>query len=108
MATDNQEHNATTRFDNVLRPPILEANPTHSDWRYFRRTLENYMQLLHVANEMKLPLLQTCIGRDGNDILDGLPTPANAGAHTFENAMAQLETHILWWIIGTTQEETLL
>ena len=93
MATDNQEHNATTRFDNVLRPPILEANPTHSDWRYFRRTLENYMQLLHVANEMKLPLLQTCIGRDGNDILDGLPTPANAGAHTFENAMAQLETY---------------
>ena len=77
MDTGIQAASTTTQLDNVLRLPTLEANPTHFDWHYFRRTLENYIKLLNVADNMQQPLLQNCISHDGNDILDGLPTPGN-------------------------------
>ena len=42
---------------------------------------------------MKLPLLQNCISHNGNDILDGLPTPANTPQQSFVNAVTQIETY---------------
>ena len=93
MGTRIQAASTTTQLDNVLRPPTLEANPTHSDWHYFQHTLKNYIKSLNMADYMQLLLLQNCTSHNGNEILDGLPTLANTLQQSFINATTQLETY---------------
>ena len=76
MDTKIQAAPTTTWLDNVLQLPTLEVSPTHSDWHYFRHTLENYIKLLNMADDMQLPLLQNCIGRDGNNTILDSAIPA--------------------------------
>ena len=55
--------------------PLLHCNPKESDWRYFKRQMENYLVIVAATDAQKLPLLLNALGRDGLDLFDGLPEP---------------------------------
>ena len=72
-----------------LTAPRLPANPKNTDWKYFKRTMTNYLTILDASEEQKLPIMLNCLGRDGLDIFDGLPEPKN----TYEEAESRFDAH---------------
>ena len=77
----------TTSFQ--FQNPLLPANPKPADWEYFCRQFENYLIIVGVTENQKLPLLLNSLGRDGLAIFDGLPDPKNK----FVEAIAHFKTH---------------
>ena len=72
-----------------IRQPLLTPNPTSTDFTYFKREFANFCQIIQLDDSLKLQMLQNCLGRDGIDILDGLPAPKDK----FEEALKRLEEH---------------
>lgn len=61
-----------------VKPTPLPANPTSEDWRYFRDRFNDYLvfaELIGADDDRKKALLHILIGREGVDILQGLPDP---------------------------------
>ena len=62
----------------VGKPQPLPANANSADWSYFRDRFNDYLvfaELTSATQERKKALLLITIGRDGADILEGLPSP---------------------------------
>ena len=72
-----------------INAPLLTANPTHDDWKYFKRQLENYLLIVRAEDVQKQPLLLNSLGRDGLDIYDGLPDPKG----TYDEAISRFDTY---------------
>ena len=72
-----------------INAPLLTANPTHDDWKYFKRQLENYLLIVRAVDVQKQPLLLNSLGRDGLDIYDGLPDPKG----TYDEAISRFDTY---------------
>ena len=69
--------------------PILVPNPTPSDYRYFKRQIDNFFLIIQPTVDAKLPLLLNALGRDGLAIYDGLPDPKD----TFPDAVKMLDAY---------------
>ena len=55
--------------------PVLQSAPMKADYDFFKRNLENYFLVAETADAKKLPVLMIGLGRDGQDIYDGLKEP---------------------------------
>ena len=63
-----------------IKPTPLPGNPNAQDWQYFRDRFDDYLifaDLQSASEEKKKALLLITIGRQGTDILTGLPEPGN-------------------------------
>ena len=69
--------------------PMLPSSPKASDWAYFSRLFDNYLQIIDATEKQKLPLLLNSLGQDGLSIFDGLPDPKA----TYGEAKSQLQKH---------------
>ena len=72
-----------------LIAPLLPSHPNSTDFKYFKRTFINYLEIISADKAQKLPLLLNSLGRDGLDIYDGLPSPKD----DFDQAMDKLSTY---------------
>ena len=72
------KHNIlATRMGSVKPSPLL-TDPTAQDWIYFRDRFDDFLtfsELTAASEERKKALLLMTIGREGSDLLDGLPDP---------------------------------
>lgn len=60
------------------QPQYLPSNPTSADWIYFRERFSDFLCLTDMTSaseDKKKSLLLLVIGREGTDILEGLPEP---------------------------------
>ena len=78
----------STQMQNYPVPELL-ANPKSSDWKYFKRQIENDFLICNAAHHAKLPMLLNCLRRDGLAIYDGLPEPKS----DFLNAIKQMDSY---------------
>ena len=66
--------------------PRLQANPNEADFRFFKRQLENFYVIAgprakdtpEETDARKKCILQNALGRDGLEILDGMPDPKDS------------------------------
>ena len=75
-----------------IRPQPLPANPTAADWIYFRSTFDDYLiyNELQSADDARLKsLFRMAIGREGIEILDGLPDPKS----TYKECVSQFNDY---------------
>ena len=75
-----------------VKPQPLPANANSTDWSYFRDRFTDYLvfsELTSTTEQRKKALLLITIGRDGADILEGLPEPKT----TFSQCIARLNEY---------------
>ena len=72
-----------------VKAPLLPTNPSSADFKFFKRTFTNYLDIIAADPSQKLPLLLNSLGRDGLDIFDGLPDPKN----DYDKAMDKLSAY---------------
>ena len=78
-----------------VRPMPLQVNANTLDWRYFKDRFSDYLvfcELEKASEEKKKALLLITLGRYGNDILDGLPTPKKTYTECVQRLDDVLET----------------
>ena len=64
--------------------PVLQSAPKKGDFAFFKRNLEYYFIVAETDDAKKLPILMTGLGRDGQDIYDGLKEPKTTYAESIE------------------------
>ena len=62
----------------AIKPQPHPANATSADWSYFHDRFNDFLdfsELNEASEKRKKALLLMTIGRDGVDVLEGLPSP---------------------------------
>ena len=69
--------------------PRLPTNANFTDFKYFKRQLDMYFEIMKIDQSIKLPVLLSCLGHEDLSIYDGLPDPKSS----FDESIKRLEEY---------------